>query len=195
MEVQGYVELHTTFLDGEATSTITIKYIVFNDPSSYNLILGRSSLNKLKTVVSMTHLKLKLPSPERKIITMKVDQKIARKCYENSLRSRRGTYMITTRAKQVGIDFDYGRHLESIRYISEVHINERIFKMGAALHEELKSKLKEVLQWNMDAFAWSVTDMPNIDPNFLCHRLNLEIGAKPVTQRRRRHNEKKAASN
>jgi len=67
--------------------------------------------------------------------------------------------------------------------------------MGAALHEELKSKLKEVLQWNMDAFAWSVTDMPNIDPNFLCHRLNLEIGAKPVTQRRRRHNEKKAASN
>jgi len=35
------MELWTTFSDGENTNTITIKYIVVNTPSSYNMLLGR----------------------------------------------------------------------------------------------------------------------------------------------------------
>ena len=87
----------TTFSDENAMKTITIKYTVVNVLSSYNLLLGRLSLNRLGIAVSTSHLKLKLPSPEGKVITMRVDKKVARKCYENSLRSRRGTYTITSR--------------------------------------------------------------------------------------------------
>jgi len=75
---------------------------------------------------------------------MKVDQKIAWECYENILRSRHGTYMITTCAKEVKVDIDCKRHLESIRDIKEVQISEKTFRLGATLYEELENRLKEV---------------------------------------------------
>jgi len=32
----------------------------------------------------------------------------------------------------------------------------------------------------MDAFAWSSADMPEIDPDFLCHRLIMDEKVRPV---------------
>ena len=43
----------------------------------------------------------------------------------------------------------------------------------------------------MDAFAWSSTDMPEIDRDFLCHRLTMDEKVRPVAQRRRNFNEDK----
>ncbi|KAI5312416.1 hypothetical protein L3X38_041589 [Prunus dulcis] len=34
-------------------------------------------------------------------------------------------------------------------------------------------------------FAWSPSDMPDIDPNIICHRLHVNPACKPVTQKRR----------
>lgn len=39
---------------------------------------------------------------------------------------------------------------------------------------------------NADLFAWSASDMPDIDPNFVCHKLNIDPQAKPIAQRRRK---------
>ena len=61
VEVRGYVELRTTFFDESAAMTITIKYIVVNASSAYNLLLGRLSLNRLGAVASTTNMKLKFP--------------------------------------------------------------------------------------------------------------------------------------
>jgi len=94
VKVWEYVELRTTFSNENAATTITIKYIVVNTPSAYNLLLGRPSLNRLGEVPSSYHMKVKLPSPEEKVITLRVDQKVVCKCYGSSLRSRRDTYMI-----------------------------------------------------------------------------------------------------
>ena len=43
----------------------------------------------------------------------------------------------------------------------------------------------------MNAFAWSASDMPGIDPDFLCHRLSMDPMVRPVRQRRRKFNEEK----
>jgi len=43
----------------------------------------------------------------------------------------------------------------------------------------------------MDAFTWSSTDMPEIDPDFLCHRLTMDERSKPMVQRRRKFNKDK----
>jgi len=43
----------------------------------------------------------------------------------------------------------------------------------------------------MNAFAWSSADMPEIDPDFLCHRLTMDERVKLVVQRRRNFNEDK----
>jgi len=41
----------------------------------------------------------------------------------------------------------------------------------------------------MDAFAWSSSDMPDIDPDFLCHHLTMDPKVRPVRQRRRKFND------
>jgi len=43
----------------------------------------------------------------------------------------------------------------------------------------------------MDAFAWTSANMPEIDPDFLCHRLTMDEKVRPVVQRRRKFNEDK----
>jgi len=41
------------------------------------------------------HMKMKLPDLTGKVITIKSDQKKAKRCYENSLKTRRGVSMVT----------------------------------------------------------------------------------------------------
>jgi len=43
----------------------------------------------------------------------------------------------------------------------------------------------------MDAFAWSASDMPGINPDFLCHHLTMDPKVRPVRQRRRKFNEER----
>jgi len=88
VEVRGYVELRTTFADENTIRTITIRYIVVNVPSTYNLLLDRPSLNRLGAVASKAHMRMRLPSEEGGVITIKDDQKAVRKRYESSLKNK-----------------------------------------------------------------------------------------------------------
>jgi len=97
VEVRGYIELRTTFTDGAVSRTEKIRYLVVNAPSTYNVLLGRPTLNRIGVVPSTRHMKVKLPSMEGVVITIRSDQKEAKKCYENSLRNRRsGCHVSTT---------------------------------------------------------------------------------------------------
>ncbi|XP_020240236.1 uncharacterized protein LOC109819062 [Cajanus cajan] len=60
---------------------IQVKYIVVHASTSYNILLGRPSLNMLGAIVSTPHLAMKFPSDKGKIITIHADQKAARECY------------------------------------------------------------------------------------------------------------------
>jgi len=97
MEVRGHIELRTTFTDGATSRTTNIRYLVVNAPSAYNILLGRPASNKLRAVASTRHMKMKLPSLERTVITIKFDQKEAKRCYENNLKTKRGVFAVTTR--------------------------------------------------------------------------------------------------
>ena len=97
VEVRGYLELRTTFTDGEASRTESIRYLVVNANSAYNILLGRPALNRLNAVSSTRHMKMKLPDLNGKVIVMKSDQEEARKCYENSLKSKRSVFMVFER--------------------------------------------------------------------------------------------------
>jgi len=90
VEVRGYLELRTTFTDGTASRTENIRYLVVNANSAYNILLGRPALNRL-------NMKMKLPDLSGEVIVIKSDQKEARKCYENSLKMKRGVFMVFER--------------------------------------------------------------------------------------------------
>jgi len=72
-----------------------------------------------------------------------------------------------------------------------LEINDKKFKLGASLCKKLEDIIVEVISKNMNAFAWSFTDMPGIDPDFLSHRLTIDEKAKPIVQKRRKFNEEK----
>jgi len=95
VEVRGYLELRTTFTDGTASRMESIRYFVVNAFSTYNMLLGRPTLNRLGKVPSTRHMKMKLPDLTGKVITIKSNQKDAKRCYENSLKARRGVSMVT----------------------------------------------------------------------------------------------------
>jgi len=93
VEVRGYLELRTTFTDGEASRTESIRYLVVNANSTYNILLGRPVLNRMNAVASTRQ----MPDLSGKVIVIKWNQEEARKCYENSLKTKRGVFMVYER--------------------------------------------------------------------------------------------------
>ena len=65
-----------------------------NLASTYNILLSILALNRLGVVASTRHMKMKLPSLEGRVIAIKSDQKATRKCYENSLKNKRGICVV-----------------------------------------------------------------------------------------------------
>jgi len=100
VEVREYIELRTTFTDDTSSRTASIRYLVVNGPSTYNILLGRPALNRLGAVPSTRHMKMKLPSLKGAVITIKSDQREAKKCNENNLKSKREVFSVTTRPQR-----------------------------------------------------------------------------------------------
>ena len=83
---KGYIDLDITFGEGRGVKTILVRYLVVDAHTSYNVLLGRPSLNALGAIVSTPHLAMKFPSPSRDILTVHGDQRVARECYMGSLK-------------------------------------------------------------------------------------------------------------
>jgi len=148
--VRGHVVLMTNFTNDTSSRTINIKYLVINAPSAYNILLGRLALNRLGAVASTRHMKMKLSSLGGGVIIIKSDQKAVKKCYENSLKIKIGVCAVVTQPQEE----------EKVTHV-EIARERR--------PEPASEDIAEVLAWHLNAFAWSASDMPKIDPDFLCH--------------------------
>ena len=62
----------------------------------------------------------------------------------------------------------------------------RFFQVGSQLPLREKEGLIGFLRENVDVFAWDAYDAPGIDPNFICHHLNVNPLATPKKQPPRR---------
>jgi len=77
VSTRGYIDLYTKFGEGKTGSkTIQIRYLLVKANTSYNILLGRPSLNQLGTIVSTPHLAMKFPSLMGDVITVHVNQKL-----------------------------------------------------------------------------------------------------------------------
>jgi len=95
--VHGHLELGTTFANDVASRTANVKYLVVDAPSAYNILLGIPALNRVGATASTRHMKMKLPSLGGTVITIKFDKKEAKRCYENSLKTKDAVSAVTTR--------------------------------------------------------------------------------------------------
>ena len=63
-----------------AQVTKEVDFLIVDCPSTYNIILGRPALNRLRVVMSTYHLKVKFPTAHR-VGKIKGEQVLARECY------------------------------------------------------------------------------------------------------------------
>jgi len=183
-------------------------------------------------------MKLKLPDLSGKVIVIKSDQKEAKKCYENSLKTNRGVVMVVERLPMeetpmeivpmeeapaeelpmeevsaealpveevpaeaipreegnVGVsraESARERRPVPVESLVERQIGGKTFKLGRSLEREERDQVAEVISRHLDAFAWTSSDMPGIDPDFLCHHLTMDPKVRPVCQRRKFNEERR----
>ena len=60
---------------------------------------------------------------------------------------------------------------------------EKFFLLGSSMSSTERIEVMEFLTSNIEVFDWTPYDMPDIDPNFICHQLNVHLTARPIIQR------------
>ena len=63
---------------------------------------------------------------------------------------------------------------------------EKFFQVGAQLPQQEREELVEFLKRNIDVFAWNSYEAPGVDPDFICHHLNVNSLIIPKKQLPRR---------
>ena len=66
----------------------------------------------------------------------------------------------------------------------------RFFQIGAQMPLLEKEQLVNLLRRNVDVFAWDAYEAPGLDPNFICHHLNVNPSITPKRQPPRRPSKK-----
>jgi len=196
VSTHGYIDLHTVFRDGAQTKTIPIRFLVVDAPTSYNVLLGRPSLNTLGVVVSTPHLAMKFPSLSDDILTIHGDQQLACECYMASLRpqlpilqtnhiERPPDSDIALSGNDVDPRVGQDARLEPVEETILLELpNGRAIKLGTILQPEQRDILTPTLINNTNLFAWSATDLPGIDPQVASHKLSIYKEARYVSQKK-----------
>ncbi|XP_057432548.1 uncharacterized protein LOC130725323 [Lotus japonicus] len=204
--VRGYVELNTVFGEGKNAESFSIKFLVVKCTSPYNVLIGRPSLNRLGAIISTRHLTAKYPLSKGGVGILKADQMVARKCYSESFKQyghlgkkavKEGhrVYEVEVEKAEVSLDPRDGfldPKMTSEEETKAIDIGERSLKVGVNLTASQEDRLVKLLSQNMDLFAWTAKDLLGIDPEFICHKLALNPGAKPIVQFKRKMGEEKA---
>ena len=56
---------------------------------------------------------------------------------------------------------------------------DKFFQVGVQLPPQEKQELIEFLRKNVDVFAWNAYEAPRVNPNFICHHLNVNPSITP----------------
>nr|XP_009385323.1 PREDICTED: uncharacterized protein LOC103972705 [Musa acuminata subsp. malaccensis] len=167
--------------------TIITTFMVVNLPSAYNVILGRSTLNKLKAVVSTYHRAIKFPTSVG-IEEFRSDPGESRRCY---------LIAVTLSERSCPCQFSDPREgamasmrLEPPEQLTEVPLKRNqpdlTMKIRMVLPEANQLQLIDFLRENVNVFTWSPREMPGINLGVTQHQLNIDLEARPVKQRPRK---------
>jgi hypothetical protein len=175
----GIIPLPVTAGTTPQLATMMIDFLVIDRPSAYNVIMGRPALNKFKAATSTYHLMMKFPTEEG-VGVVRGDQLTARKCYNTSMKKVPDSTTLTV----ASVHEAKGEPAEPL---DEVLIGDgKVLQIGTCLEKEVREDLVKFLHNNVEVFAWSHEDMPGISPEEIVHVLNVNPGARPVKQKRRK---------
>ena len=81
----GSIQLVLTLGDPSCQATTTVKFLIVDAPSAYNMLLGKPSLNAIKAIPSAYHMMIKFPATSG-VGMIQGDQRVARECYSASMK-------------------------------------------------------------------------------------------------------------
>ena len=180
----GSMQLVLTLGDPPCQETMTTRFLVVDAPSSYNMLLGRPSLNAIKAIPSTYHMMVKFPTVSG-VGMVRGDQQVARECYSASMKQ---TTVDNIYLDELDMRDEVHTRPEPLEELEPVSLDddlEHLTYIGSKLPKDLRSLLTRFLRQNNDVFAWKQTDMGGIDPTIITHRLNVSPSFKPVKQKRR----------
>ncbi|RDX68078.1 hypothetical protein CR513_52973, partial [Mucuna pruriens] len=146
--IKGTVEIETTFGEGSNARRIPVVYTVIEAEASYNIIMGRPALNRLKAVVSTYHLCMKYPTAGG-VGAIWADASVAKRCYQDSLRVGQRRSTVNT----LSLELDPRCHEERerplpVEKLKEVQVgpleNQRT-KVGTTMTKEQEAELVQCL--------------------------------------------------
>ncbi|XP_012846973.1 PREDICTED: uncharacterized protein LOC105966948 [Erythranthe guttata] len=209
VEAVGEISLVLSLGSFPCRATNTVNFLVVKAPSTYNVILGRPSMNLFRAIPSTYHMKLKFPTASG-VGEAVGDQRIARECYANTLKAPQ-----LRNTKQVGggddipnylkrkwvmaVKDDFitpstnqdadGTRLAAVEELKSVEFipgdQDKLLRVGTNLEPEAEARLVEFLRRNGDIFASRTEDLEGIPPSKIVHRLDVDPKLKPVKQKKR----------
>ena len=145
MYPRGIVALTVTTSSYPLQITKQLDFLVVDYPSSYNVIIGRPTLNRWKATMSTYCLKVKFLI-EQGIGKVKGDQVLNRECYQAILATiENHTWMIEEEEKEKV------KAPETVDLVNREPTKTK--KIGTNLNDQMKKELVQFPKENLDIFA------------------------------------------
>ena len=176
----GSIQLVLTLGDPPCQATTTARFLVIDGPSTYNMLLGRPSINAIKAIPSGYHMMIKFPTVNG-VGMVRGDQRVDRECCLASMKQKTVDNIYLD---ELDIRDEVLTRPEPSEEMEPVLLDENpehLAYIGSKLAEDLKNQLIHFLRQNKDVFTWKQTDMRGIDPTVITHRLNVSPSFKPKT--------------
>ncbi|XP_004295941.1 PREDICTED: uncharacterized protein LOC101299850 [Fragaria vesca subsp. vesca] len=163
----------------EGVARATVEFIVVDYESSYNGILGRPALWKLKSFVVGHMLIMKVPTPTG-IITIRGDQTAAKSCYAIDNGRKRFKVLLASQAMaspsdpfadpRDNTDSNEERPVSAedteMVSVSDEFLDRQV-TIGTGQAPGVRAALISFLKKNSGAFAWTYKDMPEISSGII----------------------------
>ncbi|GKA15868.1 reverse transcriptase domain-containing protein [Tanacetum coccineum] len=176
------VLLEITIGNAPVTRSITLNFIIVRSNSPYNMLLGRTAMQKIRMVVSKIHGAVKFHTTQgiRTVFSTYESNKIegVKKVRETSPANTKGVLSCIDTKEKIIVNNKYP---------------EQTVTIGKQLPEHFKERLQNLLRTNTDVFAWAHADMTGISRTITVngklfhteHKLNEYSHIKPIKQKRR----------
>ena len=180
----GSIQLVLTLGNPPCQAMTTVRFLIVDAPSAYNVLLGRPSLNAIKAIPSTYHMVIKFPTTNG-VGRVRGNQRMARECYSASMKKKA---VDSIYVDELDMRDEVNTRPEPSEELEPVQLDdylEHLAYIGSKLAEDLRSLLIHFLRQKKEVFAWKQEDMGGINPAIITHRLNVSPSFKPVKQKRR----------
>ena len=143
-------------------------------------------------IPSTLHVKVKFPTKQG-VTVVRGSQQVARQCLVAAVnrkneQAEQKESVVETPSQQLqnpreGVGAGYAEQLIRVKILPNV---DRYFQVGASMTDEDKVEMLLFLMRNVDMFAWSMYKVPGVDPEFIVHKLNVDLSFPPKKQKLRR---------